>query len=60
MLFYEYFHGDDGRGIGASHQTGWTGCIARLIQGSALLTREVLLGAGAERVAMRRSTRSGA
>jgi hypothetical protein len=29
--FYEYFHGDDGRGIGASHQTGWTGLIAKLL-----------------------------
>jgi hypothetical protein len=27
-LFYEYFHGDTGRGVGASHQTGWTGVIA--------------------------------
>jgi hypothetical protein len=26
ILFYEYFHGDNGAGIGASHQTGWTGC----------------------------------
>lgn len=32
MLFYEYFHGDNGRGVGASHQTGWTGLIAKLIQ----------------------------
>jgi Glycosyl hydrolase family 63 C-terminal domain len=32
ILFYEYFHGDNGAGIGASHQTGWTGLIARLIQ----------------------------
>jgi hypothetical protein len=32
ILFYEYFHGDNGAGIGASHQTGWTGMIARLIQ----------------------------
>ena len=32
LLFYEYFHGDDGAGIGASHQTGWTGCVAKLIQ----------------------------
>jgi hypothetical protein len=32
VLFYEYFHGDNGAGIGASHQTGWTGVIARLIQ----------------------------
>jgi len=29
LLFYEYFHGDNGAGIGASHQTGWTGVIAR-------------------------------
>ncbi|MCW6036651.1 glucosidase [Spirulina subsalsa FACHB-351] len=32
LLFYEYFHGDNGAGIGASHQTGWTGLIAKLIQ----------------------------
>src|SRR6516162_2761751 len=32
ILFYEYFQGDNGAGIGASHQTGWTGVIARLIQ----------------------------
>ena len=31
LLFYEYFHGDDGRGLGASHQTGWTGLVADLI-----------------------------
>lgn len=31
ILFYEYFHGDNGRGVGASHQTGWTGLVARLI-----------------------------
>jgi hypothetical protein len=31
LLFYEYFHGDTGRGCGASHQTGWTGLIARLV-----------------------------
>jgi hypothetical protein len=31
VLFYEYFHGDNGRGVGASHQTGWTGVIAELI-----------------------------
>jgi len=30
--FYEYFHGDNGRGVGASHQTGWTGLVASLIQ----------------------------
>ncbi|MGF1582870.1 MAG: glucosidase [Gemmataceae bacterium] len=32
VLFYEYFHGDNGRGVGASHQTGWTGIVAELIQ----------------------------
>jgi hypothetical protein len=32
ILFYEYFHGDNGAGLGASHQTGWTGLAARLIQ----------------------------
>ncbi|CAN5407049.1 glucosidase [soil metagenome] len=31
-LFYEYFHGDNGRGLGASHQTGWTGLMAKLLQ----------------------------
>lgn len=30
--FYEYFHGEDGRGVGASHQTGWTGLVAKLLQ----------------------------
>ena len=32
ILFYEYFHGDTGQGLGASHQTGWTGLVAKLIQ----------------------------
>jgi len=32
VLFYEYFHGDTGRGAGASHQTGWTGLVAKLLQ----------------------------
>jgi hypothetical protein len=31
VLFYEYFHADNGAGLGASHQTGWTGVIARLL-----------------------------
>ena len=34
VLFYEYFHGDDGAGLGASHQTGWTGLVAKLLQQS--------------------------
>ena len=37
LLFYEYFHGDNGAGIGASHQTGWTGLVAKLIQLCGLL-----------------------
>jgi len=32
VLFYEYFHGDNGRGVGASHQTGWTGLVAKLLE----------------------------
>jgi len=32
ILFHEYFHGDSGRGVGASHQTGWTGLIALLLR----------------------------
>src|SRR5262249_2879927 len=32
LLFYEYFHGDNGAGLGASHQTGWTGVVARTMQ----------------------------
>ena len=32
LLFYEYFHGDTGRGVGAAHQTGWTGLVAKLLQ----------------------------
>ena len=48
ILFYEYFHGDNGAGIGASHQTGWTGGVARIIQILGLVTKEMLLGADAE------------
>jgi hypothetical protein len=31
LFFHEYFHGDDGRGLGASHQTGWTGLVADMV-----------------------------
>ena len=37
VWFYEYFHGDNGRGVGASHQTGWTALIAKLLQPAAKL-----------------------
>jgi hypothetical protein len=33
--FHEYFHGDSGRGVGASHQTGWTGVVAKLLEQTA-------------------------
>jgi hypothetical protein len=43
LLFYEYFNGDDGAGLGASHQTGWTGLVARIIQVLGYLRPEDLL-----------------
>jgi hypothetical protein len=46
ILFYEYFHGDTGAGLGASHQTGWTGLVAKLIQLFGLLDAKQLLEAG--------------
>jgi Mannosylglycerate hydrolase MGH1-like glycoside hydrolase domain len=46
ILFFEYFHGDNGAGLGASHQTGWTGLVARLIQLFGLLDAKKLLEAG--------------
>ena len=44
LLFYEYFHGDNGAGLGASHQTGWTGVIARCMYLFATTTPEEVLG----------------
>jgi hypothetical protein len=46
-LFYEYFHGNNGAGLGASHQTGWTGIVARIMHLFASLTPEQALAAGA-------------
>ncbi len=43
ILFYEYFHGDNGAGMGASHQTGWTGLVARYLLSHALLDPEEVL-----------------
>jgi hypothetical protein len=43
LLFYEYFHGDNGAGLGASHQTGWTGVIARIMHLFATLSPEQIL-----------------
>jgi hypothetical protein len=46
VLFYEYFHGDNGAGLGASHQTGWTGVIARAMHLFATTTPEQALEMG--------------
>jgi hypothetical protein len=46
ILFYEYFHGDNGAGLGASHQTGWTGAISRVIHLLATSTAEQFLELG--------------
>jgi hypothetical protein len=48
ILFYEYFHGDNGAGLGASHQTGWTGVVAKTIQLFGLLDPQRALQAGKE------------
>ena len=45
ILFYEYFHGDNGAGLGASHQTGWTGIVARAMHLFATVTPEAILQA---------------
>jgi hypothetical protein len=46
ILFYEFFHGDNGAGLGASHQTGWTGCVAKTIQLFGLLDPKRVLEGG--------------
>jgi hypothetical protein len=53
VLFYEYFHGDTGAGVGASHQTGWTGCITRIIQGNGAFEEKYLLERDVERRGIR-------
>jgi hypothetical protein len=50
ILFYEYFHGDNGAGLGASHQTGWTGLIARVIDITARLTADTALETSKDQV----------
>jgi hypothetical protein len=50
LLFYEYFHGDNGAGIGASHQTGWTGVVACLIDIFGKLDAQSFLGSEREAV----------
>ena len=46
LQFFEYFHGDNGAGLGANHQTGWTGAIARLMHLFGTLTPEKILEGG--------------
>jgi len=48
ILFYEYFHGDSGTGVGASHQTGWSGTIARTMYMFAKMTKEDAVKFGKE------------
>jgi hypothetical protein len=59
ILFYEYFHGDNGAGLGASHQTGWTGLIARLIQMYGQLAGESFLKEGKKRGVVYRKQEAG-
>jgi hypothetical protein len=55
ILFYEYFNGDNGAGIGASHQTGWTGLVARIIQLNGSLLEDLFVEGDADRLAARLS-----
>ena len=48
LLFHEYFHGDNGAGIGASHQTGWTGTVALLCSMRRVRLAAPAPGGGAE------------
>ena len=61
VLFHEYFHGDTGRGVGASHQTGWTGLVAKLLQPHTTQLgelRDALVGAALSAVSHRTSIAS--
>jgi hypothetical protein len=59
ILFYEYFHGDNGAGLGASHQTGWTGLVARTIQLYGLLDPKRALEVGREAVFVKGAPETG-
>jgi Glycosyl hydrolase family 63 C-terminal domain len=61
VLFHEYFHGDTGRGVGASHQTGWTGLVAKLLQPHTTVistARDAVVGAALSAVSKRRTAAS--
>jgi hypothetical protein len=53
VLFYEYFHGDNGAGLGASHQTGWTGTIALLLDFFGRMDAKAVLETERERITSR-------
>jgi hypothetical protein len=60
ILFYEYFHGDNGAGLGASHQTGWTGVVAKLIRLFGLLDAGKFLEGGVSAAFVRGKSEGGA
>jgi hypothetical protein len=53
ILFYEYFHGENGAGLGASHQTGWTGIVVRMLDLFARVSSQQLLAASKDEVLSR-------
>jgi hypothetical protein len=57
MAFYEYFHGDNGEGLGASHHTGWTGLAGRFVQALHMDPQQTLQS-GARLVPKREATKS--
>ena len=59
ILFYEYFHGDNGAGLGASHQTGWTGLVAKLIQLFGLLDAKRALEGGKQAAFVKGASEAG-
>jgi hypothetical protein len=58
ILFYEYFHGDNGAGLGASHQTGWTGLVAKFIQLFGCMDPKRALDAGKEAAFLKGAARN--
>ncbi|MGB6191615.1 MAG: glucosidase [Terracidiphilus sp.] len=60
LLFFEYFHGDNGAGLGASHQTGWTGLVAKMIELFGHLDEHQFLEFGKEAAFMKQPTGVGA
>jgi hypothetical protein len=58
ILFFEYFHGDNGAGLGASHQTGWTGVIAKLIELFGTIDAKAALASGKKTIFERESLKT--